>query len=89
MQSQKVVLLADLVANISHKVNTPLGVSVTTASYLVHLLTQMQTCISKNNIPKEEFLEILDDAFQASSLLECNLRRSVAVIDNLEQFSID
>ncbi len=87
--SEQKAYLSDLLPGISHEINTPMGVSVTTASYLNKTLTQIVKKFKNNELTKSEFLKFLEDAQMASSTVLSNLDRAASLIFSIKDIATD
>lgn len=87
--SEQKAYLSDLIPGISHEINTPMGVSVTTASYLQKTLSTIIRKFKNNELTKGEFLRFLEDAEIASSTVLSNLDRAASLIFSIKDISTD
>lgn len=88
-ESEKKAYLSELLPGISHEINTPMGVSVTTASYLHQTLGTIIEKFKNNQLTKSEFMNFLEDAELASSTVLSNLDRAASLIFSIKDLSTD
>lgn len=81
--------LGGLVAGITHDVNTPIGVSVTAASFLEDRLNKLQKQFEDKTLTAGQMESFLDESHQTTSLLMKNLQRACELIESFKQISVD
>ncbi len=84
-ESRKMAALGQLVAGISHEVNTPLGVSIATTSFLKGLQQQL----ASPGTDPTSFEQTLAKAAEATQLLERNLKRATDLMNSFQQIAVD
>jgi len=77
-----------LANRLSHQINTPLGISLTSNSYVSHLLEDTKNSIDKKEITKVDLIKKLNDMKSACDLMENNMNESIRVVDSLKKFSL-
>ncbi len=89
VNSQKLSSLGSLVSGVSHEINTPLGVSVSAASFLKEINDMNIKKIEANLLSKSDFLEYIDTVSKTLSVLEYNLERSAELIKNFKNLAVN
>ncbi len=81
--------LGTLVASVTHELATPLGNSLITASTCTDLAKRMQTQVDAGQLKRSDLQTFLQDVFEGSALIERNLHRAVALVQNFKQVAAD
>jgi len=89
VQSEKMTALGSLVAGVAHEINTPVGVSVTAASYLEKNVSEFRELCETGEIDYSKLTEYLDDFKEASTIILSNLERAARLIKSFKQVSVD
>lgn len=89
IQSGKMASLGGLVAGVAHEVNTPVGVSVTAASYLAGLSKQISKRYHDGNLERQDLENYLGETEQSMTILLANLERAAHLINSFKKVSVD
>jgi signal transduction histidine kinase len=89
IDAEKMAILGKLSAEISHEINTPIGVSITSTSYLSDLLTTLKNDIDNQKLTKRSLDDFAKNADQSLSLLLNNLNRASDLITSYKQVAVD
>jgi PAS domain S-box-containing protein len=90
VNSEKLAALGELVAGISHELNTPIGNSLMVASTLNDQTTALTSDYRDNKGIKRSTLEnYLSDVGHASDILVRNLHRAADLVNSFKQVAID
>lgn len=89
VQSEKLASLGGLVAGIAHEVNTPIGVSVTAATYLEEKVSEITDQIADGNLKKRNLSTFLETAKESSAIITSNLHRASDLVRSFKQVAVD
>jgi PAS domain S-box-containing protein len=81
--------LGTLVASVTHELATPLGNSLITASTCTDMAKRMQTQVRSGELKRSDLVTFLDEVNEGSALIERNLHRAVALVQNFKQVAAD
>jgi len=89
LESEKMASLGNLSAEVSHEVNTPIGVSITSTSYLSDLLNNLSKDINDQKLTKRSIDDFVINAQQSIELLTNNLTRASDLMTSYKQIAVD
>jgi len=89
LNTEKMASLGSLSAEISHEINTPIGVSITSTTYLADLLEKITLDVENNKLSKRSFIEFSNNAKHSIDLLLSNLSRASDLITSFKQVAVD
>ena len=81
--------LGTLVASVTHELATPLGNSLITASTCTDLAKRMQAQVDTGQLKRSDLATFLEEVNEGSALIERNLHRAVALVQNFKQVAAD
>ncbi len=89
LEAEKMSSLGQLSAEVSHEINTPIGISITSISYLADIITKLQQDISAQKLSKRMIDSFIANAQQSIALLSNNLQRAAELITSFKQVAVD
>jgi len=89
IQSAKMAALGDLVAGVAHEVNTPIGVSVTAASFLAERTRQLRELYGKGEMKRSDLEKYLTLAEESSGSVLSNLERAAELVQSFKKVAAD
>ena len=89
VESEKMASLGALVAGVAHEINTPVGISVSAASFLQDRTLALRRRLDSKGSDPGAIREFLDDAEESARLLLSNAGRAADLIQSFKQVSVD
>lgn len=89
IKSEKMASLGELVAGVAHEINTPLGNSVTGASYLQEELRQLQKNAFSGKFTQKDLTDFIETSNEACHIITENLGRAANLIKSFKRVSVD
>jgi len=89
LEAEKLSALGQLVAGMAHEINTPIGVTVTAASFLKQQANELDAAMRNNALKKSSLLQFVQDAIHSLVLMEDNLSRASNLVRNFKQIAGD
>lgn len=89
IESEKLSSLAVLVAGIAHEVKTPVGLCITTHSFIKDLFQDLQKHVNDGNISKESFADYMVNMEECVDILSKNLARTSTLVESFKHVSED
>ena len=89
VQAEKMASLGGLVAGFSHEINTPLGVSVTSASSIQDNINDLHKNFESGEMKRSDLEKFLERSTQGCDILLRNLQRASELIRGFKQVAVD
>jgi signal transduction histidine kinase len=89
VQSERLASLGALVAGIAHEINTPVGITLTSASVLLEETARLQQILEAGSIKKSDILSYVDTASEGARLIMSNADRAAQLIQSFKQIAVD
>lgn len=89
IQSEKMASLGGLVAGVSHEINTPVGVSLTSATSMQESFDKLKKHFADGSLTEQVFLKYMQHAQSGMDILIQNLRRASELIKSFKQVAVD
>lgn len=89
VESEKMASLGNLVAGISHEINTPIGVGVTAVSHLQVITKEFNELYKNGGLSRQNLTDYLAESDEAVAIIFSNLERASQLIRSFKQVSVD
>lgn len=89
IQAEKMASLGELVAGVSHEINTPVGVTLTAASFLMERAATVNEHLGIGILKKSELEQFVAQAVETTSLMVANIQRAADLINSFKQIAVD
>lgn len=89
IQSEKVAALSSIVTDIAREISHPIGIAVTSVSYMEKELADIANKLNEGSLKKSDFEEFISEATIFIQTTARNLERSDLLIKSFHQISVD
>ncbi|MCY9698373.1 sensor histidine kinase [Paenibacillus alginolyticus] len=89
VQSEKMGSLGNLVAGVSHEINTPIGIGVTAVSYLDQKTKEFKSLYETGKMKKSDLEQFLSITQETNAMVQSNLERASSLVRSFKQISVD
>ena len=89
IQREKMASLGELVAGVAHEINTPIGVGVTSTSFLEQNVQRISRAYKANELSSEELESFIDTTEQTCELLTSNLQRAALLVSSFKLVAVE
>lgn len=89
VQAEKMAALGSLVAGVAHEINTPIGITLTAASFLDAETQKVVELYQQGELGGDELESYFDTAQQSTQLMTMNCHRAADLIQSFKQVAVD
>jgi ligand-binding sensor domain-containing protein/signal transduction histidine kinase len=89
VEKEKMASLGQMVAGISHEVNTPIGMGITAATLLQQRMEDIKDSFEAKALKPAQFNKFLDEGIQSTDIIFRNLERAAKLVNGFKQVAVD
>jgi signal transduction histidine kinase len=89
MQNEKMASLGELVAGVTHEINTPVGLSLTGITHFSDIARNLEKLYKDKNLSQEEFEGFIKTSNELATTITINLKKAADIIRNFKTVAID
>jgi len=89
LETEKAASLGNLVAGVSHEINTPLGVGISTGSHIEAITSASIDKMSSGEMSKEDLIKFFETLTEATAILNNNLNRAAKLVKSFKNIAVD
>lgn len=89
LEAEKMASLGELSAEVSHEVATPVGISITSSSFLLEQITDLEHALTQNKVSKKSIENFIENANKSTLLLTNNLHRASELLTSFKHIAVD
>lgn len=87
IETEKMAFVGQMVTGVAHEINTPLGIIVTSESFLRENIKQIESQLEQGTLQKSSLERMVKTAHESLKLIESNLLRTSNLIASFKQVS--
>jgi len=89
LELESMAALGTMMSSLTHEINTPIGVSLTAASFLSDMQNNCLDKLQDEQLKRSEFITYLKESAEASNIIERNMLRANELIKTFKRLSVD
>ena len=88
VEARKMASLGQLVAGVAHELNTPLGIALTSVSFMEEQMKQVSQAFSEGKLSTTDFENLIKASTESLNLIDRNLYRATDLVTTFKMLSV-
>lgn len=89
IETERMANLGNLVAGVAHEINTPIGVSITSVTFLGGQIQKMKEWFESSQLKRSVMQKYLDTFQESTQIITTNLNNAAELIRSFKQIAVD
>jgi C4-dicarboxylate-specific signal transduction histidine kinase len=89
IQRERMSNLGRLVGGIAHEMNTPLGIGITSTTFLQNLIQDIEKKFRESSLTRSDLAQIIDNAKGSIDLVYNNLQKTSSIIASFKELALE
>lgn len=89
VQAEKMASLGNLVAGVSHEINTPIGIAVTIASHISDVTKDKSALMTEGKLSKSTLINYFNEMGESTRLILSSMNKANELIRSFKQVAVD
>ncbi len=89
LEVEKLASLGSMVSGVSHELNTPIGIALTSTSYINNQIFNIKNKINENILKKRDLAKALSSIIDSTEVAESSLQKSLFLISNFKELTTE
>lgn len=89
IEATKSNLTGQLIAGVAHEIKTPVGVILTTNSYILKEIEEFNDKLNSGGVKRSDLSHFIDTLHEASININRNLNNTISLISNFKEVAVD